>query len=306
MLVELEIHNMAIIESQRLGLGPGFTALTGETGAGKSMVVDAVALLLGSRASSDVIRTGCDQATIEGVFSLAPGVASALAPLLTPLGLEIENHEIALRRDISQQRRNACRVNGYTTALSTLEEIGSHLVDLHGQGAHLSLLQPRNHVRFVDRYGGLDAQRDAFADGLRALRRVRREVLELRRDERELARRADLLSYQIDEIRAARLVEGEDEELREQARLLGNAEKRMDLAAEVYGALVEGERRGASVVDALSDAIESITELTALDPAVTETAERLSGRSTPSRTRREPYATTEKASSTTLRRWPRR
>jgi DNA repair protein RecN (Recombination protein N) len=274
-LVELAIRNLAIIESVRLPFGAGFTVLTGETGAGKSIIVDAVTLLLGGRASAEMIRTGCDMASIEGVFSPSPEVADALRPLLQELGLESDQEELILRRDISRQRRNACRVNGYTVTLSALEEIGAHLIDIHGQGAHLSLLRPRSHIDFLDRFGGLMPQRQAFAERARALRQARSDLRALQRDERELARRVDLLTYQIDEIRAARLKPDEEEELRRQETLLGNAERRMELSAEAYELLSAGEGRRASVVDSLSSAAEQLRELAELDESLAEQSQLL-------------------------------
>ncbi len=205
MLTELRIENFAIIQELELTFQPGLTTFTGETGAGKSIIVDAMALLLGGRGSTEVIRTGCAMASIEGVFLPSPALQDTLRPLVEDLGLQHEGDELILRRDISRQRRSACRVNGYNVPLTALQEIGAHLVDIHGQGAHLSLLQPRNHIDLVDRFGALMPQRLALAEKVRELRRVRADLRALQRDERELARRVDLLSYQIDEIRAARL-----------------------------------------------------------------------------------------------------
>ncbi|MBC7236241.1 MAG: DNA repair protein RecN [Chloroflexi bacterium] len=275
MLIELSIRNFAIIESARLQFGPGFTVLTGETGAGKSIIVDAVALLLGGRASTEVIRTGCDMASIEGIFVPSEETRRALEPLLRDLGLEHDGEELIIRREVSRQRRNVCRVNGYAVTLNALEEIGAHLVDIHGQGAHLSLLQPRNHIDFLDRFGGLWSQRQAFAERVQALRQVRADLRALRRDERETARRIDLLSYQIDEIRTAKLKPDEEEELRRQETLLGNAERRMELAAQIYALLFEGEGRRPSVLDNLSTAAESLRELAQLDDTLSETSQRL-------------------------------
>jgi DNA repair protein RecN (Recombination protein N) len=274
-LVELTIRNLAIIESIRLSFGPGFTVMTGETGAGKSIIVDAVALLLGGRASAEMIRTGCDVASIEGVFSPTSEIADALQPLLQEMGLESDHEELILRRDISRQRRNVCRVNGYTVTLNALEEIGSHLIDIHGQGAHLSLLNWRKHADFLDRFGGLMPQRQAFTERARALRQVRGDLRALQRDERELARRVDLLTYQIDEIREAHLKPDEEEELRRQETLLGNAERRMELSAEAYELLSAGEGRRASVVDSLSSAAEQLRELAELDESLAEQSQLL-------------------------------
>ena len=268
MLVELSIRNFAIIEFLRLQFGPGFTVFTGETGAGKSIIIDAVGLLLGGRASSDVVRAGCESAQVEGVFVPPPETWRTLRPLLEELGLiEEDSEELILTREVSRARRNICRVNGRAVTLGTLQQIGRHLVDIHGQGEHLSLLQVRHHVDFLDRFAGLMPQRQAFGELVRQLRKVRAQLQALRQDERELARRMDLLRYQIAEIRAAKLQPGEEEELRRQRMLLANAERRMELASELYALLVEGEE-GSSASDLLGLAVESLEALAKLDEAL--------------------------------------
>ena len=278
MLLELSIFNLAIIEKLRLQFGPGFNLLTGETGAGKSIIIDGLSLLLGARASSEVVRTGAESAVVEGVFALTPRLHATLDPLLQEHGLDEDAEQLILRREISRSRRNICRVNGHAVPLGILEEIGRYLVDIHGQGEHLSLLQVRHHIDFLDHYGGLSAQREAFAEWVRALRRVREELRNLRRDERELARRTDLLRYQIEEIGAAHLRPDEEEALRKRRTLLANAEKRVQLAAGIYDLLYEGEEEQRSVIDLLGSVSEYLAELARLDDsqeAESQTAESL-------------------------------
>lgn len=270
MLVELSISSFAIMESLRLEFGPGFSVLTGETGAGKSIIIDAVSLLLGARASVEMIRTGCEIAMIEGVFTLPPEALDSLGGFLQERGLLEDSSELILRREISRSRRNVCRVNGRAVTLSTLQEIGQHLIDIHGQGEHLSLLRVRHHLAFLDRYGGLVERCRAFGALVQALRRVRAELRGLRRDERELARRADLLAYQIGEIRAASLTPGEEEEIKRQRSLLANAEKRMQLSAEVYALLYEGEANRRSVTDLLGSVLGGMSALAECDPSLSE------------------------------------
>ncbi|HHX64031.1 MAG TPA: DNA repair protein RecN [Chloroflexi bacterium] len=276
MLAELSIRNFAIIEQLRLQFGPGFSVLTGETGTGKSIIIDAVSLLLGERASTDLIRTGSDSATIEAVFTLSPDLAASLNPILEEQGLA-DGNELILRREISRNRRSICRVNGHAVTLTAFQEIGHHLIDIHGQGEHLSLMQVRRHVDFLDRYAGLVSPRQEFAAQVERLRRVRRELANLRRDERELARRVDLLTYQIQEIEAAALQPGEEDELRRQRTLLANAEKRMQLSARIYDLLSQGEEEQRSAADLLSDASESLTDLARLDDALAEESRQLEG-----------------------------
>ena len=270
MLVELSITNLAIIDSLRLVLSPGFNVLTGETGAGKSIIIDATSLLLGERASAEMIRTGCAKGAVEGVFEI--GQQDQLGPLLERLGLEdaLGEGTLILRREISRSRRNICRVNGQAVTLSALQEIGRHLVDIHGQGDHLSLLRARRHIDFLDRYGDLWEQRQSFAELVGRLRQVRRELRALQQDKRELARRIDLLTYQIGEIESARLQEGEETKLRQRRALLANAEKRMQLAAGVYALLYESDEEQRSAVDLLGAIVENLVELAHLDDAVAD------------------------------------
>ncbi len=277
LLVEFTITNFAIIETLRLELGPGFTVLTGETGTGKSIIIDAVTVLLGGRASAEQIRTGCESASVEGVFALDPAAQAAIAPTLEEFGLAEESGELILRREISRKGRALCRVNGHTVTLSTLQEVGRHLVDIHGQGEHLSLMQVRRHVDFLDRYGALGEQRQALAERVRALRQVRSELRALRQDARELARRMDLLAFQVQEIEAAKLEIGEEAELRRERQLLANAEKRMQRAAEVYALLAESEEDQRALTDILSQAVDAMNALTKMDDALSAEGQALEG-----------------------------
>ncbi len=275
MLLELTITNLAIIEEVRLSFEGGLSVLTGETGAGKSIIVDAVMLLLGGRATADMVRTGCEFASVEGVFAPGPEALAQMQPLLEEYGLADEAGELILRREIQRSRRNICRVNGRAVTLGVLEELGRHLIDIHGQGEHLSLMHVRRHVDFLDHYGGLDEQRRALAQVVADLRDVRAQLRALQRDKRELARRVDLLEYQIEEIRSAALTEGEEEELLRQRGLLANAEQRLQLAAAIYDALTSGEGRHRSALDLVGGATEQMSDLIALDPALREESEML-------------------------------
>ncbi|MEA3407225.1 MAG: DNA repair protein RecN [Chloroflexota bacterium] len=277
MLIELSISNFAIIESLHLQFGPGFIVFTGETGAGKSIIIDAVSLLLGERASRDLIRTGYETATLEGIFVCSPELLSSLQPFLEEQGLYEGSDELILRREIRRDSRNRCRVNGHAVPLNTLQEIGARLVDIHGQGDHLSLLRVRNHVDFVDQFGELTEQRQAFGALVHELRDVRDELHALRQDERELARRQDLLTYEIEEIENADLRVGEDEELRRESTLLANAEDRMELASRIYGLLYEGEETQPSVMDLMGLVVDNVDDLAALDDALGATREEIEG-----------------------------
>jgi DNA repair protein RecN (Recombination protein N) len=267
MLIEIQIRNFAIIEELTLRFGPGLNVLTGETGAGKSIIVDAVNLLLGGRATGDMIRAGAERAEIEGQFQAGERMA-AISPLLEAEGLDSEEDFIFLAREIRANGRHICRVNGRAVSLALFNEIGQRLIDVHGQGDHLSLLRVREHTDLLDRYAGVTAERAQMAGLARSLRQARSALADLRRDERELARRIDLLNYQTQEIADARLEPGEDEALESERRRLSNAEQIMALAAEVTQALEEGSDEQMAATDLLGKAVQALTRLARIDPDV--------------------------------------
>jgi DNA repair protein RecN (Recombination protein N) len=266
MLSELTIRDFAIIDHLHLEFTPGFSVLTGETGAGKSIIIDAVSLLLGGRGEPDLIRAGAGQAVIEGVFSLDDETTSKLQPLLERDGLEGDDpHELVLGREIRREGRNVCRVNGRAVSLKVLGGIGEWLVDIHGQTEHLSLMRAYEHVDFLDRFGGLWPLREQVGALVRQLRSVRKELTDLRRDERELVRRVDLLRYQVNEIESARLRPGEEQELSQERVRLANAEQLAQLAEEAYLALYEGEDDRSSAIDLVQGAARAVAGLARLD-----------------------------------------
>lgn len=274
MLVELSITNLAIIHQLRLQFSAGFNVLTGETGTGKSIIIDAVSLLLGARASTELVRTGAESAVVEGVFQLQPTTLRALQDEFGALGLlddaEQAAGELIIRREVSAGGRSSARVNGRAVTQSVLRDLGRHLIDIHGQGDQLTLLQARRHIDFLDRYGKLEGQRSEVAGVVRRLREVREALRALQRDARELARRVDLLTFQVEEIRAARLRPDEEEELRRERTLLANAEKLKLLADSVYALLFEGEERQRSVVDQLGTVVDHMAALHKLDDTLGE------------------------------------
>lgn len=280
MLLELRIRDFAIIDALELRFDPGLVVLTGETGAGKSIIVDAVELVLGEWADSTVIRAGADRALVEAVFRLEEDQQARIAPMLEHEGLESDNPRLLLLgREVRLNRRNICRVNGRTVTLQMLREVTEGLVDIHGQSEHLSLLRVPEHVKLLDRYGELGDLRDEVAGGVKQVRRVRRELDGLKQDERELAHRADLLKFQIDEITSAALEPGEEAALREERPRLANAERLAELTQEVLFAIEEGEPQTPSAMDSLGGALRSLAEAARVDPAletVLEEAESIS------------------------------
>jgi DNA repair protein RecN (Recombination protein N) len=268
LLAELHIRDFAIIDELQLTLAPGFSVLTGETGAGKSIIVDAVELVLGGRADMTVVRAGADQAIVEAAFRLEPERQAAIAPVLEREELQGDEADLLLLgREVRLNGRNVCRVNGRTVTLTLLREVAEGLVDIHGQSEHLSLLRVSQHVNLLDRYAELWPLRTQVAEKVAQVRAARRELADLLRSEEELARRADLLQFQIGEIHAAALEPGEEEALVEERLRLTNAEQLAALATEALQALEGGGEEAAGASDLLGVALRALERLARVDPA---------------------------------------
>ncbi|HNS50454.1 MAG TPA: DNA repair protein RecN [Anaerolineae bacterium] len=268
MLSDLTIRDLAIIDALQISFDPGFSVLTGETGAGKSIIIDAVSLLLGGRADADMVRVGAERALVEGTFVLDVETADRLRPLLEQEGLEGDSPGLlAIGREIRRGGRTICRVNGRAVSLRVLSSIGELLVDIHGQTQHLSLMRAREHVDLLDRFGGLWPLREQVGTLVRRLRGVRKELADLRQDERERAHRIDLLRYQVGEIESAHLRPGEDQELSVERVRLANAEQLSQAADEAYGTLYEGEDDRRSAIDLVQEATRAVAGLARLDPS---------------------------------------
>jgi DNA repair protein RecN (Recombination protein N) len=271
MLTELTIKDFAIIDNLTLRLHPGFNVLTGETGTGKSIIIDAVDLLLGGRGDSTAVRLGTNRAIIEGVFRLSASAQTRLNPILEENGLEGDAPDLLLLgREIRASGRSVGRVNGRAVTLSLLREIADGLLDIHGQSEHLSLLKVRSHLDLLDRYADLGKLRGQVAAKVHELRHIRSELDALLRDERALARRADLLQFQVEEIGSANLQPGEEEELLQERNRLANAEQLTALVSEAYGLLRESgsEGDGFPAIDLIDQAVRALTSLTRLDSSL--------------------------------------
>jgi DNA repair protein RecN (Recombination protein N) len=268
MLSELRIRDFAIIQELELFMEPGFVVFTGETGAGKSIIIDAVELLLGGRAESTMVRTNAKAAIIEGTFQMGAYVQGALHPFLEQEGLLDDPKVLSLGREIRLEGRNICRVNGRTVNLSTMRTIGEFLVDVHGQSEHLSLLRVREHINLLDRYARAEELRDRFAELYRDLGQVQTELAELRQRERDAARKTDLLEFQIQEIEAAALRPGEDKELVEERTRLANAEQLATLAEAGIEALVIGHHGEGSASDLLGEGVDHLERLAKVDASM--------------------------------------
>ena len=273
MLQELRIKDFAIIDELTLTLDAGFLVITGETGAGKSIIVDAVNLLLGERSDATLVRGGAERAIVEGIFSIPPALQAEIGALLEAEGLDGDApDEVILTREVRSNGRSQARINGTTCNLAVYREIGGMLVDIHGQGEHLSLLRPAQHIYLLDRYAGLEDARAGFKEMVRTLEQIRAEIKSLLTDEAALARRVDMLQYQVQEIDTAALRPGEEEELQQERTRLVNAEKIAELATEAQYALL-GDMGETSGVDLLAQAALDLARLAKLDPTIGEYAE---------------------------------
>lgn len=249
MLKELQIRDFALIEDLELSFYSGFSVLSGETGAGKSIIIDALSLLTGARASTEVIRTGAGRALISGAFTPSP----AAAALLETWGM-LEGEELIITREISTSGRSRCWINGHLATVGQLASLGAQLVDIVGQHDSQSLLRPENHVQLLDGYGGPDqlsllARSDELAKKWLALQAEKRR---LESDERERNRRMDLLAYQIEEITAAQLQPGEDGQLEQERSRLANLDRIRQAVELAVGLLGEGLGDGEPLLHLLS------------------------------------------------------
>ncbi len=263
MLKELNIKNFAIIEQLRVEFAPGLNVFTGETGAGKSIVVDALNLALGGRATADLIRTGSQEAVVEAAFELDRDGVSEVSALLSEQGIEMNpGDDLIVRRVLSASGKNKVYINGGLATLTTLSMLGACLADIHGQHEHQSLLSLERQMDMLDSFGGLDTIRNALAGTYGRLQGLRKELLELEAGERDRAQREDLLRFQKNEIEASMLKPGEDEELARERGLLANAEKLAAVSRAADEALYSSDN---SVMSGLKKAMTSLREIAAID-----------------------------------------
>src|SRR5712691_2430578 len=328
MLLELSIKDFAIIDSLHLRLHRLFNVFTGETGAGKSIIIDAVNALLGGKIGADFVRAGCERATVEGVFSIdaLPPISDAwealdpstlgisdaesqsatngastmfealeqaetqsvqrrqidassadagvaLATLLHEYDITPDHNQLILTRDIFRSGRTVARINGRAVSQQILHQVASWLVDIHGQSEHLSLLRAEQHVNFLDRYAELLTLREQLGTKVAEWRSARKTLQSLQQNEREQARRAEFLQYEIEEIEKAELQPGEVEALEQERKVLSNAERLRELCAFVYGSIKGGESGVDDfrpALDQLRTAQKSMGELARMDKDLKE------------------------------------
>jgi DNA repair protein RecN (Recombination protein N) len=263
MLIELRIHDFAVLDDVSLELRPGLNVLSGETGAGKSIIVGALSLLLGERASSSVVRRGASRAVVEGAFDI-PERGSVLARL-EQLGIEPDDGLLILKREVAAEGRNRAWINGSPATATMVGELGSDLVDLHGQHEHQTLLRPAEQRRILDAYGGaLDLAREV-AERHRRLQELSRALDERESRRRELESRSDFLRFQLSEIQGARILEDEDARLEEEARRLEHSEELAGEAESLHEALYGSDE---AVSNRLADFQRTLERLAKVDPGL--------------------------------------
>ncbi len=269
MLELLHIENIAIIEAADIEFAPGFNALTGETGAGKSIVIDSLSAVLGQRTSRELIRTGAEKAFVSAAFS-------GTAPELTEeLGIQPEaDGTLLLQREIQTDGKNVCRVNGRPVTVGQLRALGARLLNIHGQHDGQQLLDEEQHIVYLDSFGRVENLINTYAEKYNHFTDIRRQIGALQMDEAEKARRVDTLQYQIEELRRAKLTPGEEEELTARRGMLRNAEKFLDAVAGADYAL-NGDDSGGGALSALRQAQDALSGVRHLDDAFGQLYERL-------------------------------
>ncbi|MHB8087295.1 MAG: DNA repair protein RecN [Anaerolineaceae bacterium] len=272
MLDELRIENFAIINKLEIRFKSGLVIVTGETGAGKSIILDAIMALVGGRVDANMVRSGAERASLEAVFSIPAETRSEIIEILKREELDEGEPFVTLGREIRGEGRSVARVNGRSVNVSLLKELGHYLVDIHGQSEHLSLLDERSHLGLLDRYAVTQAELADYQTSYKKLTGIRRELKSLRELENESARRTELLSFQVQEIEAAHLKEGEEEELDQERSRLANAESLSSSAQQALALLDEGSPDTSSAVDLIGQASQLLASLARIDASQQELA----------------------------------
>ena len=258
MLTLLKIKNIALIESLEVEFGGGLNLLTGETGSGKSIIVDSLGALTGDRVSGDLIKEGEQSGLIEGLFSIAR--TPELIEIFAESGIELDDDELIVRRELSLAGKNRVFVNDQLVTQSLLKRIGAFLVDIHGQGEQQSLFDPSTHLELLDAFAGVDEDRARCAETYERFVSVRKELSDLRDDESNKLQLLDILRFQVDEIRRASLKAGDDAELEDEKRRLNNVEKLSALSDDAYRLLYEQDESTLATLEKASRKIEELAE----------------------------------------------
>jgi DNA repair protein RecN (Recombination protein N) len=268
MLVELRIENFAIIDSLQLEFKPGLVVLTGETGAGKSIIMGALEMLLGQRVDMTVMRKGSEFASVEAVFRIPDHVRQPIEDLLSQEDILDGDGFLTLTRELRKDRRNTARVNGHRASVALLVELGEYLVDIHGQSEHLSLLRVNQHLGLLDRFSGTGELLDSYQQIYRELAQTRKELDRLRQLDREADQRKELLAYQVEEIDGAGLQVDELEPLTERRNRLVNAEKLAALSQNILVLLDDAPGHQPTILDLMGQMAQAVEELSETDPSL--------------------------------------
>ncbi|OGE24184.1 MAG: DNA repair protein RecN [Candidatus Dadabacteria bacterium RBG_19FT_COMBO_40_33] len=267
MLLELTLRNFAIIDELTVNFGEGLNILTGETGAGKSVIVDAINLILGEKASTDLIKSDKEEALIEALFGISK--KRELKDKLISSGLESKGDEVVIKRVIPRAGRSRVYINGSIATFNLLEQIVEGLVDIFSQQEHQTLLKEERHLEVLDEFGGLGSLTGRVSELYKGTTKLKREIEELERDQKNKIEREDFLRFQCKEIDSVRLEPGEDERLEEERKKLANAERLFSVANEAYGILYEGEK---AVTDVLKRIRNQIDEVAKIDASLVDVA----------------------------------
>ena len=276
MLLELHIKNFAIIEALDLKFNPGLIILTGETGAGKSIIMGALDMLLGQRVDMSTLRKGSEFASVEAVFKIPESVKGPILQILEKEELLEDKEFLTLTRELRKDKRNTARVNGHRTNVGVLVELGEYLVDIHGQSEHLSLMRVNQHLGLLDRFSGTTDLLESYQKVYRELMIIRTELDRLHQLDLEAEKRKELLVFQVDEIEKAGLEEGEDQDLAELRTRLANAEKLADLSQNILILLDDAPAHQPTVMDLLGEIVSAVEDLSKTDPSLGKLNEKTS------------------------------
>ena len=269
MLSLLHIENIALIQSADIRFEPGFNVLTGETGAGKSIVIDSIGAVLGERTSRELIRTGAKSALVTAVFTQVPPL-----PWLDENGFPTGEEELLLQRELQGDGRNVCRIDGKLVTVAQLRELGRQLLNIHGQHDGQQLLDPASHLGYLDQFGGCQPLLESYQQAYRKWHDIRREMDKLQMDEAERSRRVDTLNYQIQELERAQLKAGEDEELSARRTLLRSAGRLMEAVQSAEFALSGDEDRDGAC-SLIAQAEGEVQGVSSISPELSELSEKL-------------------------------
>lgn len=261
MLNHLSIRNVAVIDKLDINLHGGVSVLTGETGAGKSIIIDSINMILGDRANKELVRYGTDKAVVQAVFDAPKSVIN----ILEENDIDIEDDTIIITRQVTKEGKSVARINGMVVTLNILREISDRLINIHGQHDNQALLTPIRHITFLDAYADNEEYINEYKDILSKKREIEKKISSLEMDEQEKMQRIDLLEYQVEEIKKASLEKGEEDDLREQRDIYTNAEQITKSVNEAYMNLYEGDEIQ-SAYDGISIAVNEISQISDLNP----------------------------------------